>query len=82
MTTLLQGEGVDEGGWCASESLLLLEALELYGDAWSRVAAHVGTKTQAQCLMHFLQVRGLYIQIYYTYVCTLVQYYVLYECTV
>lgn len=33
----------------------MLEALELYGDNWSEVAAHVGTKSQVACVMHFLQ---------------------------
>lgn len=35
--------------------MLLLEAIELYNDNWSEVAEHVGTKSQLQCIMYFLQ---------------------------
>lgn len=35
--------------------MLLLEGLELYKDKWGEVADHVGTKSQVQCIMHFLQ---------------------------
>ncbi|GMH38909.1 hypothetical protein BSKO_06807 [Bryopsis sp. KO-2023] len=42
-------------GWSQQETLLLLEALELYNDNWMEVAEHVGTKSQLQCIMHFLQ---------------------------
>ncbi len=41
-----QGELTDEGGWSAVETLLLLEALELFGERWDKIAEHVGTKTQ------------------------------------
>ncbi|CAL8469788.1 g9330 [Coccomyxa elongata] len=41
--------------WTDQETLLLLEGLELYGDNWAETAEHVGTKSQVQCIMHFLQ---------------------------
>lgn len=37
---------LDESGWSGVENLLLLEALELFGDNWAQVAEHVGTKSQ------------------------------------
>ncbi|GAX86503.1 hypothetical protein CEUSTIGMA_g13911.t1 [Chlamydomonas eustigma] len=45
----------DEGGWSSQETFLLLNALEMFGDNWAEVAEHVGTKTQVQCMLHFLQ---------------------------
>lgn len=41
--------------WSDEETLLLLEGLELYKDRWGEVADHVGTKSQVQCILHFLQ---------------------------
>ncbi|GBG77115.1 hypothetical protein CBR_g23440 [Chara braunii] len=42
--------------WTDQETLLLLEALELYaGDNWHEIAEHVGTKTKAQCILHFIR---------------------------
>ncbi|KAI8343979.1 hypothetical protein BC941DRAFT_407447 [Chlamydoabsidia padenii] len=42
-------------GWKDQETLLLLEAIELYDDDWNAIAEHVGTRTREQCLSHFLQ---------------------------
>jgi SWI/SNF related-matrix-associated actin-dependent regulator of chromatin subfamily C len=42
-------------GWSDQETLLLLEALQLFGDRWDKVEAHVGTKNKLDCLLHFLQ---------------------------
>lgn len=42
-------------GWSEQEELLLLEGLEMHGEAWSRVAEHVGTKNRLDCLLHFLE---------------------------
>lgn len=42
--------------WSDQETLLLLEAVEAHGEAWTAVAAHVGTKSGLQCAMRFLQV--------------------------
>lgn len=33
----------------------LLEGIELYKDDWAAVASHVGTRSQAACLMHFVR---------------------------
>ncbi|XP_013166212.1 PREDICTED: SWI/SNF complex subunit SMARCC2 isoform X2 [Papilio xuthus] len=41
--------------WTEQETLLLLEALELHRDDWNRVAAHVGTRTHDECILHFLR---------------------------
>ncbi|XP_063381254.1 SWI/SNF complex subunit SMARCC2 [Cydia fagiglandana] len=41
--------------WTEQETLLLLEGLELHRDDWNRVAAHVGTRTHDECILHFLR---------------------------
>ena len=41
--------------WSDKEMLMLLEAVDLYKDDWNRVAEHVGTRNQHQCIMQFLQ---------------------------
>lgn len=41
--------------WSDEETLLLLEGLELHKDRWADIAEHVGTKSQVQCILHFLQ---------------------------
>ncbi|XP_063674934.1 SWI/SNF complex subunit SMARCC1-like isoform X4 [Bolinopsis microptera] len=41
--------------WTDQETLLLLEALDMYRDDWNNVAEHVGTRTQDECIMHFLK---------------------------
>mgnify|MGYP002715712327 CR=1 FL=1 len=41
--------------WTDQETLLLLEALELYKDDWNKVCEHVGTRTQDECILHFLR---------------------------
>eukprot|EP00126_Sphaerothecum_destruens_P006785 Sdes_comp19527_c0_seq1m11108 len=41
--------------WTDQETLLLLEGLELYKDDWNKVADHVSTRTQDECILHFLQ---------------------------
>lgn len=45
----------NSGGWSDQETLLLLEALEMFGDNFSEIAEHVGTKTKAQCILHFIR---------------------------
>ncbi|CAH0731849.1 unnamed protein product, partial [Brenthis ino] len=47
--------GVRGREWTEQETLLLLEALELHRDDWNRVAAHVGTRTHDECILHFLR---------------------------
>ncbi|MCO5576368.1 hypothetical protein L7F22_030178 [Adiantum nelumboides] len=43
------------GGWSDQETLVLLEALEMFGDNFSEIAEYVGTKTKAQCILHFIR---------------------------
>ncbi|CAH1450335.1 unnamed protein product [Lactuca virosa] len=43
------------GKWTDQETLLLLEALELFSENWNEIAEHVATKTKAQCILHFVQ---------------------------
>ena len=45
----------DETQWTDEETLLLLEAIELYDDDWNTIAEYVGTKTREQCIFYFLQ---------------------------
>ncbi|XP_057966654.1 SWI/SNF complex subunit SWI3D [Malania oleifera] len=47
--------GLSSGKWTDQETLLLLEALELYKENWNEIAEHVATKTKAQCILHFVQ---------------------------
>lgn len=47
--------GASSGKWTDQETLLLLEALELYKENWNEIAEHVATKTKAQCILHFVQ---------------------------
>ncbi|KAE8711726.1 organ-specific protein S2-like [Hibiscus syriacus] len=49
------GAGLSGGKWTDQETLLLLEALELYKENWNEIAEHVATKTKAQCILHFVQ---------------------------
>ncbi|XP_028772988.1 SWI/SNF complex subunit SWI3D [Neltuma alba] len=48
-------QGISGGKWTDQETLLLLEALELYKENWNEIAEHVATKTKAQCILHFVQ---------------------------
>jgi SWI/SNF related-matrix-associated actin-dependent regulator of chromatin subfamily C len=41
--------------WSDQEILLLLEGLEMYRDDWNKVCEHVGTRTQDECILKFLQ---------------------------
>lgn len=41
--------------WSDQETLLLLEAMELYSENWNDIAEHVKTKSKAQCIIHFLR---------------------------
>lgn len=52
----------EEGGapndplvWSESENLLLLEALEMYGENWAMVAEHVDSKSAVQCVLQLLR---------------------------
>ncbi|XP_039055031.1 SWI/SNF complex subunit SWI3D-like [Hibiscus syriacus] len=50
-----EASGLSGGKWTDQETLLLLEALELYKENWNEIAEHVATKTKAQCILHFVQ---------------------------
>jgi SWI/SNF related-matrix-associated actin-dependent regulator of chromatin subfamily C len=41
--------------WSDQELLLLLEGVEMYKDDWNKVCEHVGTRTQDECILKFLQ---------------------------
>lgn len=41
--------------WTEQETLLLLEGLELHKDDWNKVCEHVGSRTQDECILHFLR---------------------------
>ena len=46
---------LDGDSWSDQETLLLLEAMEIYNENWNEIAEHVGTKSKAQCILHFLR---------------------------
>ncbi|MCL7052312.1 hypothetical protein MKW94_024745 [Papaver nudicaule] len=46
---------LDGDSWTDQETLLLLEAVEVYHDNWNDIADHVGTKSKAQCILHFVR---------------------------
>ncbi|KAL5562961.1 hypothetical protein UlMin_032708 [Ulmus minor] len=50
-----EANGLSGGNWTDQETLLLLEALELYKENWNEIAEHVATKTRTQCILHFVQ---------------------------
>ncbi|XP_077070956.1 SWI/SNF complex subunit SMARCC1 [Siphateles boraxobius] len=51
-----KGKGAAGGrDWTEQETLLLLEALEMYKDDWNKVSEHVGSRTQDECILHFLR---------------------------
>merc|ERR1719216_350036 len=41
--------------WSEQETLLLLEGLEMFKDDWNKVCEHVGSRTQDECILHFLR---------------------------
>ncbi|TVU26185.1 hypothetical protein EJB05_28721, partial [Eragrostis curvula] len=48
-------DGSDSDKWTDEETLLLLEGIEKYNDNWDGIAGHVGTKSKAQCIYHFIR---------------------------
>ncbi|XP_059631785.1 SWI/SNF complex subunit SWI3C isoform X2 [Cornus florida] len=46
---------LDGESWSDQETLLLLEAMEIYNENWNEIAEHVGTKSKAQCILHFIR---------------------------
>ncbi|KAL6658478.1 hypothetical protein ACP70R_004064 [Stipagrostis hirtigluma subsp. patula] len=49
------GSENDSDRWTDEETLLLLEGIEKYNDNWDDIAGHVGTKSKAQCIYHFIR---------------------------
>jgi chromatin structure-remodeling complex subunit RSC8 len=45
----------DAAQWTDQETLLLLEAIEMYEDDWEKISGHVGTKSKEQCITKFIQ---------------------------
>merc|ERR1712088_536538 len=41
--------------WTDQETLLLLEGLEMFKDDWNKICEHVGSRTQDECILHFLR---------------------------
>lgn len=41
--------------WSDQETLLLLEAIEMYDDDWNAIEEHVGSRTAQQCIRKFLE---------------------------
>lgn len=41
--------------WEQAETLLLLEGIQMYKEDWNKVCEHVGTRTQDECILHFLR---------------------------
>ncbi|CAL5386918.1 unnamed protein product [Camellia sinensis] len=48
-------DDLDGESWTNQETLLLLEAMEIYNENWNEIAEHVGTKSKAQCILHFIR---------------------------
>ncbi|CAO4382586.1 unnamed protein product [Caenorhabditis nigoni] len=52
----MRTKGANPGrDWTDQETCLLLEALEMFKDDWNKVCDHVGTRTQHECVLKFLQ---------------------------
>lgn len=41
--------------WTDQETLLLLEGLEMFKDDWNKICEHIGSRTQDECILHFLR---------------------------
>lgn len=50
-----KGTSVVSREWTDQETLLLLEAIEMYKDDWNKVCEHVATRTQDECILQFLR---------------------------
>ncbi|KAI9327434.1 SWI/SNF complex protein [Obelidium mucronatum] len=42
--------------WTDQETLLLLEGIELFDQDWTKIAAHVGTRSKEACVLQFLEI--------------------------
>ncbi|KAI8639400.1 hypothetical protein BD408DRAFT_445975 [Parasitella parasitica] len=45
----------DGDAWDEKEESLLKQGLKLYQDDWEKISNHVGTRTQEECILHYLQ---------------------------
>ncbi|XP_042187665.1 SWI/SNF complex subunit SMARCC1 [Callorhinchus milii] len=54
-TIVKQSKASASRDWTDQETLLLLEALEMYKDDWNKVSEHVGSRTQDECILNFLR---------------------------
>ncbi|GME94540.1 unnamed protein product [Ambrosiozyma monospora] len=45
----------DAKPWSDQEVLLLLEAIEMFGEDWNAICGHVGSRTKEQCISKFIQ---------------------------
>lgn len=43
------------GNKLSAKTNLLLQGLEMYKDDWNKVSEHVGSRTQDECILHFLR---------------------------
>ena len=41
--------------WTEQETLKLLEGMEMHRDDWNKVAEHVSSRSQDECVLHFLK---------------------------
>ena len=46
---------IGDDDWTDQETLLLLEAIEMYDDDWNAIEEHVGSRTAQQCIRKFLE---------------------------
>lgn len=52
----MKGSSCPDGeSWTDQETLLLLEGMQQYNENWNEIAEHVGTKSKAQCILHFVR---------------------------
>uniref|UniRef100_H0XHQ1 Uncharacterized protein n=1 Tax=Otolemur garnettii TaxID=30611 RepID=H0XHQ1_OTOGA len=53
--TLAKSKSASAGReWTEQGTILLLQALEMYKGDWNKVSEHVGSRTQDECMLHFL----------------------------
>lgn len=51
----MRGAATISREWDETETMALLEGIELYKDDWNKVCEHVGSRTQDECILHFLR---------------------------
>ncbi|XP_042438022.1 SWI/SNF complex subunit SWI3C homolog isoform X1 [Zingiber officinale] len=55
MDSVKENSDLEGDSWTDHETLLLLEAMEKYNDNWNEIAEYIGSKSKAQCILHFLR---------------------------